>query len=78
LRVVLLDRFTFSPLGGAIGVAACGVITVLLLHFMHKYADRLSEKRTLVVIALGCGQSAVGSTPYRTMGFCGYSVALRR
>lgn len=52
LRIVLLDRFTFSPFWGAVAVAICGVITVAVLHFTHKHADRLSEKRTLVLIAL--------------------------
>jgi predicted MFS family arabinose efflux permease len=52
LRVVLLDRFTFSPFGGAIVVAVCGIITVGLLALTHAHAGKLSEKWTLLVIAL--------------------------
>lgn len=74
LRVVLLSRFTFSPLGGAIAVAACGVITVLLLHVMHKYADRLSEKRTLVVIALSAAFGLLLAVPH--IGRWGFVVIL--
>jgi MFS family permease len=57
LRVVLLDRFTFSPLWGAIVVTICGVITVILLAAIHKYADRLSEKRILILISLSAAST---------------------
>jgi MFS family permease len=52
LRIILLDRFTFSPFWGAIAIAASGVITIGLLAILHKRADRQSEKRTLVAIGL--------------------------
>jgi len=74
LRVVLLSRFTFSPLGGAIAVAACGVITVLLLHFTHKYADKLSEKRTLMVVALSAAAALLLAVPH--IGTWGFAVIL--
>ena len=47
LRIVLLDRFHFDPLWGSVVVASCAFITVLVLGAMHRYADRLSEKRML-------------------------------
>lgn len=52
LRIVLLDKFTFDPFAGAIVVALCSVITVWVLHIMHKHADNLSEKKVLMLIAL--------------------------
>jgi MFS family permease len=52
LRIILLDRFTFSPFWGAVAVAVCGVITVWVLSILHKQADNLSEKRILMLVAL--------------------------
>lgn len=51
LRLILLDRFHFSPFLGSIVIATSGFITVAILAIMHKYADRMSEKRVLVFIA---------------------------
>jgi len=36
LRLVLLDRFGFSPFAGAIAIASCSLITIGLLAYMHK------------------------------------------
>lgn len=52
LRIVLLDRFTFSPLLGAVVVTVCGAVTVGVLAITHRYADRLSEKWVLALISL--------------------------
>ena len=52
LRLVLLDRFHFDPFWGSVAVAASSLVTVGLLAYMHKYAERLSEKRVLTLISL--------------------------
>lgn len=74
LRIVLLDRFTFSPLAGAIAVAVCGVITVGILHLTHKFADTLSEKRTILVIALSAAGALLLSLA--NIGLWGFAVIL--
>ncbi|MEK7153313.1 MAG: MFS transporter [Patescibacteria group bacterium] len=74
LRIVLLDRFTFSPLAGAIAVAICSVITVGILHLTHKYADKLSEKRTLMLIALSAAAALLLSLA--DIGLWGFAVIL--
>lgn len=61
LRLVLLDRFHFSPFAGSIVVSASSLITIGLLSFMHKYAERMSEKRILVFISAIAGASLLSS-----------------
>lgn len=73
-RIILLDRFTFSPFLGAVAVAICGVITVGVLHLTHKYADSLSEKRTLVLIALSAAGALLLSLA--DLGLWGFVVIL--
>ena len=57
LRLVLLDRFHFSPFWGAVAVAISSVITVVILAMMHRYADTLSERRVLTFVALASAAS---------------------
>jgi MFS family permease len=45
LRLILLDRFHFSPFWGSVAIASSSLITVGLLAYMHKNADTLSEKK---------------------------------
>lgn len=74
LRLILLDRFHFQPFWGSVAVASSSLITVGLLAYMHKYADALSEKRVLVLVALTAASSlllAVGD-----IGLWGYVVIL--
>jgi MFS family permease len=52
LRIVLLDRFHFSPFWGSIALALCSLITVGILAFIHRYAESMSEKQVLSVISL--------------------------
>ena len=52
LRIILLDRFRFSPLLGSLAVALSSVITIALLSLMHTHSHRLSEKKVLSVVAL--------------------------
>jgi len=74
LRIVLLDRFRFSPFAGAAVIAICGVITVGVLHLTHKYADRLSEKRTLTLIALSAAAALL--LPLADVGWWGFATIL--
>ncbi|MDR0591328.1 MAG: MFS transporter [Candidatus Nomurabacteria bacterium] len=50
LRLVLISRFEFSPFAGSIVISSCGVISILALHLMHKYSEKLHEKRVLTAI----------------------------
>lgn len=52
LRLILMDRFQFSPLIGSFVIASHGLITVGLLGYMHKNADNLSEKKVLTIISV--------------------------
>lgn len=74
LRVVLLDRFHFSPLWGSVVVATSSLITVGLLAYMHKQAESLSEKRVLSLISLGAAASLLLSVA--NIGWWGYIVIL--
>lgn len=74
LRIVLLDRFTFSPLLGSIAVAACGIVTVGVLALTHKYADKLSEKRVILLISLSAAAGLLLSLA--DIGLWGFIVIL--
>jgi MFS family permease len=74
LRIVLLDRFTFSPFWGAIAVTACGVVTVGILSITHRYAERLSERRMLLLIALSAAGALLSSLA--NIGLWGFAVIL--
>lgn len=52
LRLILLDRFHFSPFIGSLVVSGSSLVTVGIMSLMHKFADQLSEKRTIITIAL--------------------------
>jgi len=52
LRLVLLDRFTFSPLMGSFVIALSTIITVGVLSLMHARAEQLKEKRIVITTAL--------------------------
>ena len=72
--LILLDRFTFSPLLGSFAIASCSLITVALLHYMHKNAEKLSEKSVLVFISLAAMSSLLLSLA--NIGLWGYFVLL--
>jgi len=74
LRLVLLDRFHFTPLWGAVVVASSSLITVGILSYMHHNAEKLSEKRVLVLISLSAGSSLLLSLA--DIGLWGYFVIL--
>lgn len=52
LRIILLDRFNFSPFIGSLVVASSSLISIALLSYMHKNADKLSEKKVIKSISL--------------------------
>ena len=74
LRLVLLDRFHFSPLSGSIVIASSSLITVGILAYMHKFAERMSEKRVLILISALAGASLLFSI--MDIGIWGYFVIL--
>ena len=74
LRLVLLDRFHFSPFWGSVAVASSSLITVAILALMHKYADNLSEKRVLTLISLSAAAALILSLA--NIGLWGYVVIL--
>lgn len=74
LRLILLDKFGFSPVLGSVVVASSALITIGLLHFMHKSADRISEKRVISVIATSAAAGLLFSLA--NIGYWGYAVIL--
>ncbi|HTE22330.1 MAG TPA: MFS transporter [Candidatus Limnocylindria bacterium] len=72
LRLVLLDRFTFSPFLGSVAVASSSLLTILLLSYMHKNAERLSEKKVLTLISLSAAAGLLLSLA--NIGLWGYIV----
>lgn len=74
LRVVLLDRFHFDPFAGSLVIATSGLITIGILALMHKYAERMSEKRVLALISLTAAASLL--LAIANIGVWGYFVIL--
>ncbi len=72
LRLVLLDRFNFSPFWGSVTIASSGLITIGLLSLMHKHAEKLSEKKVLTFIALSAASGLLLSLA--NIGMWGYIV----
>jgi MFS family permease len=70
LRLVLLDRFHFSPFSGSLVIASSGIITVGILALMHKYAEKISEKRVISLISLLAALSLLLSIPNIGMWGC--------
>lgn len=52
LRLILLDRFHFSPFLGSLVIASSSLITVGILAIMHKHAEKISEKRVILLISI--------------------------
>lgn len=74
LRLVLLDRFTFSPFLGGVAVASSSLITVGILAWMHKHADKLNEKHVITCISLSGAASLLLAVA--DIGLWGYIVIL--
>jgi hypothetical protein len=51
LKIILLDRFHFSEeFGGMVLGVGCAVV-VLVLHLMHRFAEKISEKLMLTILS---------------------------
>jgi MFS family permease len=74
LRLILLSRFGFSPLLGAFAIASCSLLSIGLLGLMHKKAEKFSEKRVLVFIAVTSIISLLAAVA--NVGLLGYFVIL--
>ena len=74
LRLVLLDRFHFSPFLGSIAIATSSLITVGLLAYMHKHAEEMSEKHVLTLISAIASASLL--LAIADIGLWGYFVIL--
>lgn len=74
LRLILLDRFEFSPFWGSVAITSSSLITIGLLSLMHKYADSLSEKKVLTYISLSAAAGLLLSLA--NIGMWGYVVIL--
>lgn len=56
LGIILLDRFHFSPFWGAAAIAISNILTIGILWYMHRHAERFREKHVLGLI--GCSAAA--------------------
>lgn len=74
LRLVLLSQFNFSPFWGSVVVASSGLITIGLLAYTHKHAEKMSEKHVLTAISLAAAASLLLSIA--DIGYWGYIVIL--
>lgn len=74
LRMILLDRFHFSPFVGSLVIATSSLITVGILSYMNKYAEKMSEKLVLTSISIIAGASLLLSIP--DIGIWGYFIIL--
>lgn len=72
LQLVLLDRFHFDPFLGSLVIASSSLITVGILAIMHKYAEKMSEKRVVTLISLSAASSLLLSIA--NIGMWGYLV----
>lgn len=61
LRLVLLDRFHFSPFIGSIVVSVSALATVWLLSAIQVHAHRLSEKRVISAVSVVAAVSLLAS-----------------
>ncbi len=74
LRLILLRRFDFNPFWSSVAIATSSLITVGILALMHKYAERMSERRVLVLISISAIFSLLLSIA--NIGMWGYIVIL--
>jgi MFS family permease len=59
LRPLLLDRFHFSPFGGAIVLAVGNLLAVGILTYLHKKAHSVSERHVIIIVSLLAAASLV-------------------
>jgi predicted MFS family arabinose efflux permease len=51
LKIILLDRFHFSEEFGGVILGVSCVMVVLVLHLMHRFAEKISEKLMLTILS---------------------------
>ena len=61
LRLILLDRFRFSPFLGSLVIASSSLITVGILAVMHIHAEKISEKKVITLISIFTVVSLIAS-----------------
>ncbi len=74
MRLVLLDRFHFSPFLGSVAIATSGLATEASLSLMHQHAAKLREKHVITsvsVVAVLCLLMSVF-----IVGYWGYLVVI--
>ncbi len=70
LRLVLLDRFHFIPFWGSVIISTSSLVTVGILHLMHKYAEKIDERIVIVSVSLSVALSLILSVfDIRIWGF---------
>ena len=74
LRIVLLDRFHFSPFAGSVVITICAVVSIVVLHFLHAKSETLREKKILTVLALSAASGLLLSV--FNIGWFGFVVIL--
>ncbi len=74
LQLILLERFDFDPFWGSIAIASSSLISVGLLAYIHKNADKLSEKTVLTIIGLSAASSLLLAVA--NIGWWGYLIIL--
>ncbi len=52
LRLVLLDRFYFTPFWGSVIISVSSLLTVAILHFMHIHAEKIDERIVIICVSL--------------------------
>lgn len=55
LRLILIDRFDFSSIEGAITIGVSSILTVVFLHFLNVYSEKISEKLIFFVVGIMTG-----------------------
>lgn len=74
LRLVLLDRFNFTPTLGSFVIAFCTIFSALTLGFLHRYTEKISEKKVITCISIVAGISLLISVA--DIGMWGFFVIL--
>jgi hypothetical protein len=72
LKLVLLDRFGFSPFLGGIVVPASAVATIGLLEIIHRFNHSISQRKIIILTALMTVIALVASIA--TLGYWGFFV----
>jgi hypothetical protein len=74
LRIILLDRFGFSPFAGSLVIASSSLITIATLDFLNRKAEKVSEKLILILISFLTALSLLASI--FKISYWGYFVIL--